>query len=52
MPFFFKQWGGVFKGKTGRELDGQTYDEYPQLAGKEPPSRRIRLRLLDELGNQ
>jgi protein gp37 len=51
VPFFFKQWGGVFKGKSGRELDGQTYDDYPEIAGKEPPSRRIRLRLVDELGN-
>ena len=29
IPFFFKQWGGVRKGKTGRHLDGQTYDERP-----------------------
>lgn len=27
--FFFKQWGGVNKKKTGRELDGRTYDEMP-----------------------
>ncbi len=27
--FFFKQWGGKRKSKTGRELDGQTYDEIP-----------------------
>lgn len=27
--FFFKQWGGVNKGKAGRLLDGQTYDEFP-----------------------
>lgn len=27
--FFFKQWGGVRKSKTGRELDGRTYDELP-----------------------
>lgn len=27
--FFFKQWGGVRKDLTGRELDGRTYDEYP-----------------------
>ena len=27
--FFFKQWGGTHKSKTGRELDGQTYDEMP-----------------------
>jgi len=29
VPFFFKQWGGVQKHKTGRLLDGRTYDEYP-----------------------
>jgi protein gp37 len=27
--FFFKQWGGVQKKKTGRQLDGRTYDEFP-----------------------
>jgi len=29
VPFFFKQWGGVFKKHSGRELDGRTYDEFP-----------------------
>lgn len=29
VPFFFKQWGGVNKKKTGRQLDGRTYDEMP-----------------------
>lgn len=27
--FFFKQWGGVRKKKTGRTLDGRTWDEMP-----------------------
>lgn len=31
VPFFFKQWGGVRKHKTGRILDGRTYDEFPRL---------------------
>ena len=31
VPFFFKQWGGVNKGKAGRLLDGRTYDEYPTM---------------------
>lgn len=30
--FFFKQWGGVHKSKTGRTLDGKTYDEFPEAA--------------------
>jgi protein gp37 len=29
VPFFFKQWGGLFKKQNGRELDGRTYDEMP-----------------------
>lgn len=29
--FFFKQWGGVNKKKTGREYLGQTWDELPRL---------------------
>jgi len=29
VPFFFKQWGGVRKGLTGRLLDGRTWDEMP-----------------------
>ena len=29
VPFFFKQWGGVRKGKYGRVLDGRTWDELP-----------------------
>ena len=29
VAFFFKQWGGVFKTKTGRALDGRTWDEMP-----------------------
>jgi protein gp37 len=29
VPFFFKQWGGIQKHKTGRELFGRTFDEMP-----------------------
>lgn len=29
VPFFFKQWGGVFKSRTGREIEGRTWDEMP-----------------------
>lgn len=29
IPFFFKQWGGVRKKKSGRTLQGRTYEEYP-----------------------
>ena len=33
VPFFFKQWGGVNKKKTGRTLEGQIWDEMPVAAG-------------------
>ncbi|WP_375580128.1 phage Gp37/Gp68 family protein [Marivirga tractuosa] len=29
VAFFFKQWGGTNKKKTGRELEGRTWDEMP-----------------------
>lgn len=32
VAFFFKQWGGVQKHRTGRLLDGRTWDEYPRIA--------------------
>lgn len=33
VAFFFKQWGGVQKKKTGRTLEGRTWDEMP-VAGR------------------
>ena len=39
VPFFFKQWGGVRKGETGRVLDGKTWDGMP--------SAETRLRVLN-----
>lgn len=32
VPFFFKQWGGTRKKKSGRRLEGRTWDEMPALA--------------------
>lgn len=34
-PFFFKQWGGRNKKKTGRELEGRTWDEMPAVLAQE-----------------
>lgn len=31
VPFFFKQWGGFNKKKSGRQLDGRTWDEFPTV---------------------
>lgn len=33
VPFFFKQWGGVNKKRTGRILQGRTWDEMPVATG-------------------
>jgi protein gp37 len=33
ISFFFKQWGGVNKKKSGRELNGKTYDDMPEMNG-------------------
>jgi protein gp37 len=50
VPFFFKQWGGVRKSKTGRMLDGQTYDEMPTRPScRVAPERRLRLSLIKDL---
>lgn len=45
VAFFFKQWGGVFKSRTGRDLDGRTWDEMP--ASRDSALRRWPLRLLE-----
>ena len=44
VPFFFKQWGGVRKSEHGRQLDGKTYDEFPDRAEAGVEERAIRLR--------
>jgi protein gp37 len=42
VPFFFKQWGGVNKKKTGRLLRGRTYDEFPTMESRAMPDRTER----------
>ena len=49
VPFFFKQWGGVRKSETGRELDSRTYDEFPERSQIPIPTRELRLNTLDHL---
>jgi protein gp37 len=49
VPFFFKQWGGVQKGKHGRLLNGQTYDEMPARATTPIPPREERRALAQAL---
>lgn len=52
VPFFFKQWGGVHKKKTGRALRGRTYDEFPVVEERPMPERSIRLAAASELGDR
>ena len=49
VPFFFKQWGGVRKAAAGRELDGRTYDEFPEHVENRVPSLAERTQLLDRI---
>lgn len=43
VPFFFKQWGGVFKKRTGRILDGRTWDELPASPPGRPTVAELRV---------
>lgn len=49
VPFFFKQWGGVRKSTTGRELDGRTHDEFPEASSYPVASPTSRAGLLSKL---
>jgi len=40
--FFFKQWGGVHKSITGRQLRGRTYDDMPDLIASPMPDKKTR----------
>ena len=42
VPFFFKQWGGVRKHLTGRELRGNYYNELPKYQMNTVPINSIR----------
>lgn len=46
VPFFFKQWGGFQKKKTGRLLDGRLYDERPRPVAASIPNTAHRRALL------
>ncbi len=48
VPFFFKQWGGVHKRRTGRELAGRTYDEFPRASRGLALARHQRIQVLQQ----
>ena len=41
VAFFFKQWGGVQKSKTGRHLAGRTWDDMPEGPDNTSPVRAV-----------
>jgi protein gp37 len=41
VSFFFKQWGGVRKDRTGRLFNGRTYDEMPTIRKSLGPPRQF-----------
>ncbi len=45
VAFFFKQWGGVMKGRRGRQLDGRTWDEFPDVEAKRGCNAEMRRRV-------
>jgi len=49
VPFFFKQWGGRQKHKTGRLLEGRTYDEFPPVVRNPVPDKAVRMEMIDEV---
>ena len=49
VPFFFKQWGGFQKSRNGRELDGKTYNEFPDIVRNSIPSKSERTVILEKV---
>jgi protein gp37 len=52
VPFFFKQWGGIRKKLAGRELEGRTYDDLPELHRTPAPARAERHRRVELIEQQ
>ena len=52
VAFFFKQWGGVRKTETGRELDERTYDESPERPQIPVPDLEFRRNALERLATE
>jgi protein gp37 len=49
VPFFFKQWGGTRKGKSGRLLQGKTCDEVPPRPTCPMPGLKERRKMIAEM---
>jgi protein gp37 len=49
IPFFFKQWGGVRKSRTGRLLNNRTHDDFPETVRASIPTRAARDQICADL---
>lgn len=49
VPFFFKQWGGVQKSRTGRLLDARTFDAMPSVSAELMPTLAVRRELAAQI---
>ena len=52
VPFFFKQWGGVFKKRNGRALQGRTWDEMPAQPPAGTPPIESRATVSPQIPNE
>ena len=52
VPFFFKQWGGTQKHKTGRLLDGKEYSEMPKRLNHPAPDRTFQKNILKKVNRE
>jgi protein gp37 len=51
VPFFFKQWGGTRKAKSGRLLNGKSHDDMPSRLIAPTMERRMRLAMVGEVNS-
>jgi protein gp37 len=51
VPFFFKQWGGVRKKRSGRQLDGRTFDDMPKSIDRAMPKLKERREMMIKLNS-
>lgn len=52
VPFFFKQWGGVWKSRRGRTLLGRTFDDFPARVQNPILPSPIRMQYVAQIESQ
>ncbi len=49
IPFFFKQWGGIHKSRTGNLLDGRIHAEFPPCPTTPAVDENARRKMIEEI---